>query len=141
MNIRTITIASLVVLAACSSAGEITVTDPWGRPSPAMADAAAFYMEIDNATDTDVTLIAASTNACGVVELHESSMNDDGVMMMAEQEAGIAVPAGSATTLEPGGLHVMCLQMTDPLAVGDSIDVELEFDDGTSESVVVEIRE
>jgi copper(I)-binding protein len=49
-------------------------------------------------------------------------------MMMERVEGGeIAVPAGESVELKPGGLHAMCLQKTGEFAVGQLVDVTLNF--------------
>ena len=135
-------VALLVALVgvACSSSEEMAVEEPWGRPSPMNAGNAAFYMDITGGAEDD-TLVAAATDACGVVELHESSMSDDGVMSMQHLPQGIPIPAGETVVLEPAGLHVMCMMVTEPLETGSMVDLTLEFATGDSIAVQVEIRE
>ena len=128
-------------LTSCGGDGSITIEEAWGRPSPAMAEAAAFYMQLDNSTEADTTLVAATADPCGTVELHMSSMNDDGVMSMTRMEAGIAVPADSTVMLEPGGLHIMCIGLDHELETGELIEVQLEFVNTDAQTVEVEIRE
>ena len=127
------TLAWLAVLAlsltSCGGNGSIAIEEAWGRPSPAMAEAAAFYMQLDNSTEADTTLVAATADPCGTVELHMSSMNDDGVM------------SESTVTLEPGGLHIMCIGLDHELETGETIEVQLEFDNTDAQTVEVEIRE
>ena len=117
----------------------MTVEDPWGRPSPSSAENAAFYMQLDGAAEDDL-LMSASSSACSVVELHETQMSD-GVMSMQHLPQGIPVPAGETVALEPGGLHVMCMGVQSPFAVGDMIEVGLEFENSGSMTVEAEIRE
>ena len=132
--------AFAVLVAACSSGDDaVTVEDPWGRPSPSSAENAAFYMQLDGAAEDDL-LVSASSSACSVVELHETQMSD-GVMSMQHLPQGIPVPAGETVALEPGGLHVMCMGVQSPFAVGDMIEVGLEFENSGSMTVEAEIRE
>lgn len=132
--------ALVVVVAACSSGSDsVQVEDPWGRPSPSSAANAAFYMQLDGAAEDDV-LVSATSSACSVVELHETQMSD-GVMSMQHLPQGIPVPAGETVSLEPGGLHVMCLGVVNPLTVGEMIEVALEFENSGAMTVEAEIRE
>jgi copper(I)-binding protein len=41
--------------------------------------------------------------------------------------AEIALPAGGTVRLEPGGLHLMLLDIAAPLAPGTTIEIELRF--------------
>jgi len=133
--------AALAIIAtACGGdSGEASVGDAWGRPTPDAAANTAFYLTITGGSSDD-TLVSASTDACGEVQLHETTMTD-GSMGMQEVEGGIAVPAGGTVILEPGGLHVMCMAVTQPLVVGDSVDLVLEFDEAGAVSVTAEIRD
>ena len=107
-----------------------------------VAEAAAFYVTIDNGSDTDEQLVAASSDRCGAIELHNSMMNEEGVMMMNQADPSLlAVPAGGTLEMAPGGLHVMCLQVTEAPQLGEEIDLTLEFESGTSLDVVVSIEE
>ena len=131
--------ATALILAACSSSsGGVTVDDAWGRTSPAAAANGAFYMNIAGG-DTDDVLVSVTTDACGMVELHETVMSD-GTMSMQHLPAGIAVPAGSEVVLEPGGLHVMCMNKQADFNTGDSVELDLVFEAGDTISVTAEIR-
>ena len=100
---------------------------------------AAFYMQLIG-SDTDDTLVSAASPACGMVELHESQMAD-GVMSMQHLPEGIPVPAGETVSLEPGGLHVMCMMVQDPLVEGETVDVTLVFENTGEVEIDAEIRQ
>jgi copper(I)-binding protein len=122
-------LAAVAVLAACAPAGpKVTAENVRGQVSPMMADAGAFYMTLRNSGREADQLIGAKSEACGAIELHETVMNEDGTMGM-RPVAGqaIDVPAGGMVELKPGGLHVMCLQKTEELAVGAQVPLTLEF--------------
>lgn len=120
----------------------VTVTDPWGRTSPAAAENGAFYMMLTNNSDTDDTLLSASTDACGMVELHEMYDKGDGVMGMRPVEGGsIPVPAGSSAELKPGGLHVMCMMKQVDFEAGTEIPLTLTFENAGEMEVTAEIRD
>ena len=133
-----IAVFALMATACGGSDDAVSIDDPWGRPSPMSAGNAAFYMQIIGG-DADDTIVSAASDACGVTELHETMMQD-GVMSMQERPDGIPVPAGSTVSLEPGGLHVMCIG-ADQFELGDMVDVDLEFAEAGTVSVQAEIRE
>ena len=130
----------LIVAAGCSGGDSsgLEVADPWARPSPNVATNAAFFLTVSNTSEVDETLVSATSDACRVTELHESRMND-GVMSMQQLTAGIAVPASQTVLLQPGGLHVMCIDKLGDFGEGDEVDLTLEFvsGDGTSHSETV----
>jgi copper(I)-binding protein len=52
----------------------------------------------------------------------------------------LALPAGQPVELEPGGSHVMLIGLADPLEVGESFDLTLQFTRSGDQVVRVEIR-
>lgn len=139
-RITPIVLACGLLAAACGgSDGGIEVKDPWGRTSPRVAVNGAFYMILDNGGEAD-TLLAASSDACGAIELHTTVMSD-GVMKMQMVEGGIAVPSEGSVALEPGGLHVMCIDKQVDFVIGEKISLELDFETGDSQTVEIEIRD
>lgn len=135
----------------------VSVTDAWARNSPMMAGDGAAYLVLRGG-DTDDELVGASvpTDVAASVELHETTTADgdmddmdmddmDGVhggmgMMRMQEVDAIAVPAGATVTLEPGGLHLMLIDLATPLVAGESFPMTLTFSSGAEVSVPVEVR-
>jgi len=138
-------LAALVMVGCTISggdAGEIEIENVWGRSSPMVAENGAFYMVVTNNSGTDDELLAAMTDACGAVELHEMYMKENDVMGMREVPGGtIPVPDGETVELKAGGLHVMCIGKEVEFAVGDKIPLTLEFANAGEISVIANIRE
>ena len=122
-----------------ATVGDITVTDVWMRQPAEGQTRTATYGRITNNGDTDVTLVAASVPFDATVEIHETIMGDDGAMQMQEVPEGFVVPAGGSFTLEPGGPHIMLIDI-DPADVMGTIDVTMMFDDGTEVTVGAPVR-
>lgn len=75
-------------------------------------------------------------------EMEEGEMeNMDGAMTMRELQDGLVLPAGETVSLEPGGYHVMLLDLPDPLETGETFDLTLEFESGESQVVSIEVRD
>ncbi|MEX1297021.1 MAG: copper chaperone PCu(A)C [Candidatus Limnocylindrales bacterium] len=102
------------------------VMEPWARESPMMQLAGAAYMVIHNSTDADDALVGATSPAAEVVELHLSSMDDEGMMSM-NQVTEIAIPAHADAVLEPGSYHLMLIDLVEPLTEGTEVELTLEF--------------
>lgn len=134
-------VLSMLLVAACGGGADIEVSDVWGRPSPAAAVNGAFYMVIANNTDLADHLVDASSDACGVTELHESKMSDGVMSMSPVGPDGIEVPAGGEAVLEVGGLHVMCIDKQAGFVEGDSYEITLEFENAGEIIVEAEIKE
>jgi copper(I)-binding protein len=90
------------ILVACASAGgqNLQVTDAWARPGLAGGNSAAYFV-IENGTASGDSLLSASSDVAGAVELHMTSMQDGNMQMQQQHE--VPVPAGR-TAFEPGGL-------------------------------------
>ena len=131
-----------LVLAACerSDQSPIVVSDVWGRPSPTSAANAAFYMSIHNNGQNPDSLERVEIDICDSAELHETNIDDDGVMRM-DHIRKIDISDDETISLEPGGLHVMCLGLKSTLETGEEIPIKLSFANSGDKRVQAEIRE
>lgn len=87
----------------------------------------AVYMTLSNPSAVGLQLVSAVTDIAGLVEIHESAM-DNGMMTMRHLEAGLPVLAGETVVLEQGGYHVMMMDLKQELVLGSAISVHLTFD-------------
>ena len=121
------TLGVIVIVAAitgCGSGGA-SIEDVWARPSPPTAENAAFYFTAE--VDEGDRLIGAESPACGRTELHISQMQD-GLMTMRPADTGQLTATDGTLVLEPGGLHVMCMQLVEPLVEGQEVDLTVTFE-------------
>ncbi|MCU0983643.1 MAG: copper chaperone PCu(A)C [Acetobacteraceae bacterium] len=125
------------ILAAPARAEALVVHEPWARAALQGRTSAA-YMTIENTTATLDRLVAATSPAARVVELH-THMMDGGVMRMRPVTA-IEVNPGEPAILRPGGLHVMLIDLTGPLQVGQTIPLTLRFEKAGEITVQVPVR-
>lgn len=65
----------------------------------------------------------------------------DGAMRMQELANGLALTGGETVTFEPGGYHVMLLDLTEPLEAGGEVELTLEFAEAGSTTLAVEVAE
>ncbi|HSV45287.1 MAG TPA: copper chaperone PCu(A)C [Ramlibacter sp.] len=70
-------------------------------------------------------LVGVSSPVAGVAEVHEMK-HEGGVMRMRALDA-IELPAGQVVELAPGGLHLMLMDLKQPLARGASVPVTLHL--------------
>jgi ABC-type Zn uptake system ZnuABC Zn-binding protein ZnuA/copper(I)-binding protein len=104
-----------------------------------MGTVSAAYMEITNNGDSDITLNSASAPFSNLVEIHETSIVDDVAQM---REVGqITIPAGETVVLQPGGLHIMLMQITEDLLLDDTASITIGFDNGATTELVVPITD
>lgn len=128
----------VLLLTACGAdatagGGEITGSDA-RVPVPPGAHGAA-YMTLGS--DDGDRLVSASTNIAETAELHETTA-EDGSMAM-QQVDGIEIPAGGEAVLEPGGFHVMLVDVTEELAESDTVDLTLVFENAGEQTVSAEV--
>jgi copper(I)-binding protein len=53
----------------------------------------------------------------------------------------VEVPAGETVTLEPGGYHIMLLELAAPLEAGTTLEVTLTFEEGGEQVVTADVRD
>jgi len=102
----------------------IKIEDAYTRATVPGQQVAGGFMKIENKGTAD-QLISASSPVAGEVQLHEMAM--DGNVMKMRQVKDIAVPAGGAVELKPGGLHLMFMNIKTPLTAGETVPVKLKF--------------
>lgn len=126
-------------VAACTPTNSaMTVTDVWARPMP-QGQNGAVYFTIQNHTDTDDQLLAVKGDIASSVEMHLSAMNDKGVMSMSKQDS-VKIPVGETIAFEPGGLHVMLIDLQQDLVIGESFPIILDFEQAGEIILQVEIK-
>jgi len=97
------------------------------------------FMALTNSGDHELTLVSVDCPRAGRVELHETVMSS-GQSVMAPKVGGIPVPGGQTVALAPGGDHVMLMELPEPLAAGDEVEMVLHFSDGTAQTVRAPVK-
>ncbi|QCK86458.1 DUF1775 domain-containing protein [Phreatobacter aquaticus] len=124
---------SLTVLAAAPSAppavrvGNLRIEQPWSRATPGGARVAGGYVRITNTGTEPDRLVSGATSVSERVEIHEMATTN-GVMTMRPLANGIVIAPGQTVELKPGGLHIMLMGLTRPLAQGQSFKATLVFE-------------
>lgn len=112
-----------------------TIDGAWARTSPMGTDVGAAYANITSPADDALVDVRVDGSVAGMAQLHEMAMGD-GQMTMQEVDR-IELPAGTTVALEPGGYHVMLMQLVEPLEVGRTIRVTFVFE--VAGEVVVDV--
>ena len=131
-------LTTIAALASGCSGGELTVTDSWARPAQAGQNGAVYFV-INNQTRQPDTLLAVRGEIADALEVHLSTMDDNGVMAMQRQET-VTVPARENVTFEPGGLHVMLIALENDLQSGERFPVTLVFQNAGEILLEVPVR-
>ena len=116
----------------------IEIADAWARPGRDNGVSAIYMHVLNGSAETD-TLIAFSSPVAGLVELHETYDRGDGMMGMRESEEPY-FPARSVVSMQPGGLHVMLMQLNRPLNEGDDLELTLTFSGAGELTITAPVR-
>ena len=126
-------VAALMAVAAAPAeaqetrAGDLVITQPWSRATPAGAKVAGGYLTIENKGSAPDRLVSGTGDVAGRVEIHEMAMNN-GVMTMRPLDKGLTIEPGKTVKLAPGGYHVMLMDLKNPLKQGEKVPLTLEFE-------------
>ena len=140
----------VLILASCGGSDPVTVSDAWARSSPSGVTMGAAYFDITSVDDDSLVAVFVSSDIAARAEIHEvvkamdmgdgaSEMHDD-AMSMQEMDA-LELPAGTLVQLGPGGYHIMLIDLAEPLVVGETFDLTLDFDQAPDLTVTVEVSD
>ena len=126
-------------LAEESAADSINVADGYVRAVPPVSPTSAAFMKLTNTGEGTHQLKSAESDVSEFVELHTHTMGENGMHEMRKVEQ-IELPAGETTELKPGGLHVMFINLKNPLEPESQVDVKLNFEDGSSKQLSLPVK-
>lgn len=116
----------------------IRVITAWSRELPPNAPVGAAFMQIENHSDQADRLIRAESSIAQITELH-AHIHEGDVMRMVKVDT-IDVPAHGQLTLEPGGYHVMLIDLKKPLLAGETLPLTLQFEHAGPMNITVNIK-
>lgn len=125
------------VTATAHAQAPVTITDPWVRATVPGQKATGAFLQIT--AHEAVTLVGGKTPVAPVVEIHEMKMVGDRMQMRALPN-GLAIGAGQTVALEPGGYHVMLIDLPKAVEVGQKVPLTLTFTTANGERLDVDIE-
>ena len=144
-------------LLACGGGGsdapELGATSAWARPTPAGADEGVVYLTVTSDRADAVEAASVPSAIAGGAELHETMVGGadgahhhgggggggDEMATMAPAEE-LAVDPATPLVFEPGGNHVMLVDLVAPLEAGERFVLTLELASGRSIDVPVVVQ-
>jgi copper(I)-binding protein len=105
--------------------GTLTIGHPWSRPTaPGMPMGVAYFSITNHGSAPDV-LLGASTPIAASVQMHQTTITEGMARMRPLTE--IVIAPGATVRIEPGGIHLMLVDLKAPLELGKSVPLELKF--------------
>jgi copper(I)-binding protein len=124
---------------AGSAAGEIAVDSPYAQAVPGSRSEGVVYMGLRNTAFSEHALVAARSPAARAAELRAPGRGDG--VPQPQRLGSIEIRPAGQEVLQPGGLHILLTGLARPLHPAERLVVELEFEDGSRQSLDVPVRE
>ena len=135
---KLITLLSALTLSV-SVFAEVEVNHPYARAVPPGQPNSAAFMMLKNHSSDAIALTSAESSVAKAVELHTHTQAD-GVMIM-RRISEIDIAANTTVELKPGGHHIMLIGLNRNLAIDETIDLKLNFNDGSSQQLEVKVQD
>ncbi|TNF87005.1 MAG: copper chaperone PCu(A)C [Gammaproteobacteria bacterium] len=126
----------LALLAPTVSLAELDISDAWIKNLPPSVPVRAGTLH--NAQSKTQRIVAVHSESFASVEIHQTLMQDG--MMRMEQVPALQIEPGETVQLAPGGLHLMMMQPAQPTRPGEVHRIEIEFEDGSRQSLQMTVR-
>ena len=127
-------LAFILLLSACGPEKGIEVHSAWARPA-AQGGNGGVYFELHNHGSTPDELTGVRSDVAEAVEIHESKMEGD--VMKMEMMPSLPIDTYADMAFEPGGLHVMLVNLKQDLKLDDEFEIILHFK--THEDITVHV--
>ena len=134
--LRLVVVVALMLATAGCGGGTDGLRISEARVGAPTGPNAAMYFTASGADEAD-TLRSASTEVASEIQIHETVISDEGTMSM-RSVSRLELPAGGQLVLEPGGFHLMLVDV-DELEVGGTIEVVLLWEVAGEMTVVAEV--
>lgn len=139
----------------------LTIANPWARTSPEDTTYGAVYLQLSSADGDALVGASVPSDVAGTVEIHETVAADgegsDTTMAMGGESSdttmggmgqmtmqpvdSVDLPAGETVVLEPGGYHIMLIDLVAPLEAGQEIEVTLTFENAGERTITVPVQD
>ncbi|HWX88693.1 MAG TPA: copper chaperone PCu(A)C [Rhizomicrobium sp.] len=134
---KQLSLIALLLMTSAANAAPLDITDAWFRALPGKLPAGGYFTAQNN-TRRDIAIAGASSDACGMLMIHQSS--NKGGMSGMDMVEKVTVPAGAKVAFAPGGYHLMCESPTLKMKIGARVPVLLNLSDGTAVAVAFAVK-
>jgi len=112
----------------------LTLEEGWVKATEGMgggmAEMTGAFGILRNASTQPLHVTGGWSPAAGRVELHETVKNASGSMQMQKAQNGFTIAPKGSFELTPGANHIMLIELTAPVKVGDTVRITLTTDAG-----------
>jgi copper(I)-binding protein len=166
-----LSLAALALAACGSGDDDVTIENAWARTTAAGQTTGAIYFDLTVAEDDTLVGASVPASVAADAQVHEVVMADmsgddmsgdemsgdmsgdemsgdemsgddmSGAMTMRELTDGLPLTGGETVAFEPGGYHIMLIDVAQPLEVGDEIELTLDFANADDQTITVEVAE
>tara|TARA_B100000989_G_C19331998_1_gene381228 strand:- start:140 stop:625 length:486 start_codon:yes stop_codon:yes gene_type:complete len=105
---------------------KIIIDNIWIKETPPNHKVTSGYLTIKNLSDADETLLSVSSSFAEKGEIHHIKMDSE-VMKMRPITGGLFIPIGETVYLEPGGFHLMFMNLNMQIIPKQAYRITLTF--------------
>lgn len=117
----------------------VCLSNAWISEAPPTATVLAGYVQIENKSEEDVTLIKVVSPIFDKIEMHRSVINSDGMASM-EKQTELKIPTGKMVEFKPGSFHLMLFNPDKLLKSGQSVPLSFTFSNGQTFSIEAKVE-
>lgn len=136
MRFRGLTGAILLATVVSCSGGDGAIGIVDARLGEPAGPNAALYFTASGGDEPD-RLLGARADVAAEVQIHETTTGEDGTMSMRPVD-GLDLPADGELVLEPGGYHLMLVDV-ERVVAGDEVDVTLIWENSGEMTIPVDV--
>jgi copper(I)-binding protein len=128
---RKISLVMIALWSLCNfafAAETLQIREAYVREMPPGQSTTAAFMKLVNPNNRPIAIVAATTDSAGQAEIHRHR-HENGMMQM-EQVTRVEIPARGQLIFEPGGYHLMLINLKRSFHAGEKINITLLDEEG-----------
>jgi copper(I)-binding protein len=122
-----------LLLSLPAAAQGVTATNAWVRGTIPGQPVTGAFMTLSSTGDG--TVVSVSSPVAGTAEIHRMVLEDN--VMKMRPLSKLELPAGKSVNLNPGGYHIMLMDLKRPLRAGESVPLILTVESAAGKRQVI----
>ncbi len=107
--------------------GSLEFTEGFVRPAVAKNVPTAAYITINNRSGATEKLLKIESTKAVSASLHDTTIDNQGVMRMKEIESGVEIKSGESFSFKPRSAHLMLIGVKEKINAGDLAPIDFYF--------------